>query len=413
MARQKNKLTARSVASITKPGMHGDGDNLWLVVTPSGTKNWVLRYTLNGAAHTMGLGPVGLISLQDARLKAQDARRLLLDGRDPFQSRKAVRTANLLNEAKSITFKDAALEYIGSHKSGWKNEKHAAQWQSTLETYAFPVFGNLAVASIDVGMIMRAIEPIWSEKAETASRVRGRIESILDWAKVRGYREGENPARWKGNLDHLLPARTKVRKVKHHAALPYPEISDFISTLRSHEGAAARALEFAILTATRTSETLNATWSEIDLDAALWIIPSERMKADKEHRIPLSMRAVEILSDLAKTNSTERDRPVFPGQRAKKPLSNMALLMMLRRMDRADITAHGFRSTFRDWVAEKTSFPNEVAEMALAHSVGNKVEAAYRRGDLFEKRRQLMDAWATFCVTGHFGDRIVALADNH
>lgn len=397
MARQLNKLTARTVASITKPGMHGDGNNLWLVVTPSGTKNWVFRYTLDGKAHTMGLGPVSLIGLQEARQKAQNNRRILLDGKDPIASRNAERAAKKLDAASTITFRNASLEYIQSHQSGWKSSKHAAQWKSTLETYAFPVFGDLAVANIDAGLVMRAIEPIWKTKSETASRLRGRIESILDWAKVRGYRDGENPARWKGHLDHLLPPRAKVQKVKHHAALPYDQVSGFINTLREQEGTAARAFEFAILTATRTSETLNATWSEIDFDQAIWIIPALRMKAEKEHRIPLSDRAVEILTDLANQNGTTPESPVFPGQRHNKPLSNMAFLMLLRRMERTDITAHGFRSTFRDWVAEQTSFPGEVAEMALAHSVGNKVEAAYRRGDLFDKRRKLMEAWGKYC----------------
>tara|TARA_R110000868_G_scaffold411742_1_gene708448 strand:+ start:197 stop:1423 length:1227 start_codon:yes stop_codon:yes gene_type:complete len=397
MVRQRNKLTARTVASISKPGMHGDGDNLWLVVTPSGTKNWVLRYTLQGKSHTMGLGPVSLISLQDARQKAQDARRLLLDGIDPIQQRKALKTAQALDGAKSITFADAALKYIDSHKSGWKNAKHAAQWQSTLETYAFPVFGKLPVGTVDVGFVIRALEPIWSDKPETASRLRGRIESVLDWAKVRGYREGENPARWKGNLDHLLPARSKVRKVKHHAALPYSEVADFLNKLRQQTGVAARAFEFAILTASRTSETLNAVWSEVDLEKKVWTIPGERMKAGQEHRVPLSDRAIEILQSVGQQFGFNPDRPVFPGQRIKKPLSNMAFLAILRRMKRTDITAHGFRSTFRDWVAEKTAYPHEVAEMALAHSVSNKVEAAYRRGDLFDKRRALMDSWAREC----------------
>lgn len=397
MARQKNKLTARSVASITKPGMHGDGENLWLVVTPSRTKNWVFRYTFKGKSHTMGLGPVSLVSLQEARQKAQDARRLLLEGIDPLDQRKADRAAKHFAQATAITFQDAATKYIKSHKAGWKNAKHAAQWTSTLETYAYPEIGTLPVASIDVGLVMRVVEPIWATKAETASRLRGRIEAVLDWSRVRGYREGENPARWKGNLDHLLPARSKVRRVKHHPALPYAEVGDFVQELRKQEGTGACALEFAILTGCRTGEVLGSTWGEINLDAKLWTLPAERMKSGQEHRVPLSNRAIDILISLGQEHSMDADRPLFPGQRLKKPLSNMAFLMLLRRMERSDITAHGFRSTFRDWAAEQTPYPSEVAEMALAHVVGNKVEAAYRRGDLFEKRRKLMDAWAGYC----------------
>ncbi len=397
MARQTNKLTARSVASITKPGFHGDGNNLWLQVTKSGTKNWAFRYTFQGKAHTMGLGPVSLVDLKEARQKAQDARKQLLNGIDPLEQKKADAVAQRLEQANSITFKKAAEEYIESHKSGWKNAKHAAQWSSTLDTYAYPEFGELPVGSINVGLVMRVLEPIWMKKAETASRVRGRIEAILDWAKVRGYRTGENPATWKGNLDHLLPARSKVRRVKHHAALPYAEVGDFIKELREQQGTAARAFEFTILTAVRTGETLGATWAEVDLESKTWTIPAERMKADKVHRVPLSERAVNILKAVGQEFSMKPDRPLFPGQRVKKSLSNMAFLMLLRRMEKEGITAHGFRSTFRDWAAEQTSFPQEVAEMALAHTIANKVEAAYRRGDLFEKRRELMDDWAGFC----------------
>ena len=399
MARQRNKLTARSIATITKPGMHGDGDNLWLVVTPSGTKNWAFRYTKDGTSHTMGLGPISLVSLQEARLKAQDNRRLLFDGIDPLAKRHRDRQTALLDKATSITFEDAAEQFVSSHKAGWKNAKHAAQWASTLKTYAHPVIGHLAVADVDVGLVMQVIEPIWQTKSETASRLRGRIEAILDWAKVRGYRDGENPARWKGNLDHLLPARAKVQKVKHHSALPYAEIGAFMKNLRQQDGTSALAFEFAILTACRTGEVLNATWAEIDLKANTWTIPGDRMKAGQEHRVPLSGRAIEILEQMGKTHATKPERPIFPGKRYKKPLSNMAFLMLLRRMGREDLTAHGFRSTFRDWVAEQTSFPREVAEMALAHTIGSKVEAAYRRGDLFEKRRKLMDDWACACIS--------------
>lgn len=296
--------------------------------------------------------------------------------------------------SKPQTFQQCAEAYIEGHRASWTNDKHAAQWGSTLKTYAYPAFGSLPVAKIDTGLVLKALEPIWTTKAETASRLRQRIEAILDWAKVRGYREGENPARWKGHLDHSLPARGKVAKVEHHAALAYAEIGAFMIELRKQAGHSARALEFAILTAARSGEVMGATWTEIDLTQRVWTIPAERMKAGKEHRVPLSKSALEILGMLPQGKPVEF---VFPGGKAGKPLSSMALLMTLRRMERGDLTAHGFRSTFRDWVAEQTDFPHEVAEIALAHAVNNKVEAAYRRGDLFEKRRQLAEAWGACC----------------
>jgi integrase len=268
------------------------------------------------------------------------------------------------------------------------------QWPATLATYVNPIFGDLPVQAIDVGLVMKAIEPIWTVKPETASRVRGRIESVLDWATTRGYRQGENPARWRGHLENLLPKKTKVRRVKHHAALPYPEIPEFMVELRAQPGIAARALEFAILTAGRTSEVIGARWDEINLIERLWTIPADRMKAGKEHRVPLSDTALTIVTQMRGISHGDF---VFPGTRVGRPLSNMSMLMTLRRMNRGELTAHGFRSSFRDWGAERTSFPAEVAEMALAHTVGDKVEAAYRRGDMFDKRRQLGDAWASFC----------------
>lgn len=293
-----------------------------------------------------------------------------------------------------MTFKQCAQAYIKAHEAGWKNDKHIAQWTSTLERYVYPTMGALPVAAIDTGLVMKCLEPIWTAKTETASRVRGRIESILDWAAVRKYRLGENPARWKGHLDHLLPSRAKMQKSDHHAALPYDQIGSFMLDLAQQEGNGARALELAILTATRTSEVLGAIWDEFDLDKKIWTIPANRMKAGKEHRIPLSDSALAILE---KQKASKVGEYIFFGQRDKKPLSNMAMLMVLRRMKRDDLTAHGFRSTFRDWVAERTSYPAEVAEMALAHAVSDKVEAAYRRGDLFEKRVQVMRDWAVFC----------------
>ena len=346
----------------------------------------------DGRARQMGLGAYGLVSLADARRRALEARRLLLDRIDPIEARRADRQDALTQIAKGMTFRQCAERYIAAHEPSWKNSKHKAQWKATLSTYAYPVFGNLSVAAIDVGLVMKVLEPIWTTKPETAGRVRGRIEVILDWARTRGHRDGENPARWKGHLENLLPARGKVRRVKHHAALPYAELPSFMTALRDREGISARALEFVILTAARTGEAINARWAEIDGD--VWTIPPDRMKGGREHRVPLSKRAVEILEALPREKDSEF---VFPGARAGKPLSNMALLTTLRRMGRGDLTAHGFRSTFRDWAAETTGYPSDVVEMALAHVVSSKVEAAYRRGDLFEKRRRLMADWGVYC----------------
>ena len=401
MARQVQRLTALEVDKIKTPGMYPDGSGLYLRVTPDKTKNWVLRYMLSGKPRWMGLGPVSLFGLQEARAKALDARRQRHEGVDPIEARKAARQQALLDAAKAITFKQCATSYIAAHKPSWHNPKHAAQWEATLATYAEPVMGALPVQAIDTALVTKVIEPIWSEKPETASRLRGRIEAVLDWAKVRGYRQGENPARWRGHLENLLPARSKVRSVEHHAALPYAEIGGFISGLRQQEGTAAQALEFAILTAARTGEVIGATWGEIDLPGKMWVIPGARMKAGREHRVPLSPRAVEIAAAMKKLagDGVSLKAPVFSGAKPGKPLSNMAFLMLLRRMGRDCVTAHGFRSTFRDWAAERTGFASEMAEMALAHAVGNKVEAAYRRGDLFDKRRRMMDDWAKFCGT--------------
>jgi integrase len=282
-----------------------------------------------------------------------------------------------------------------SHQAGWKNPKHRAQWPSTLSTYVYPHFGKLPVQDVDVALVMKAVEPIWTTKPETASRVRGRIESILDWATARGYRHGENPARWRGHLDALLPTKTKVRRVQHHAALPYAQLPAFLAELRQQDGIGAKALEFAILTAARTGEVMGAKWSEIDFEARLWTVPAERMKAGREHRVPLSEPALAILKAMREVREGDF---VFPGGRAGRGISNMAMIMTLRRMGRGDLTAHGFRSTFSDWCAEQTDFPAEAREMALAHTVSDKVEAAYRRGDLFQKRRDLMDAWANYAA---------------
>jgi integrase len=388
------KLTALRAKGAKAPGLYGDGKGLCLRVSEGAGKSWVLRYMLNGRAREMGIGSYSDYTLSEARERARQYRKLVKEGVDPIELRRERRGAVLTERAKTVTFREAAEAYIKAHQVGWRNPKHAKQWPATLEAYVYPIFGPLSVQTIDVGLVMRSIEPIWATKPETASRVRGRIESILDWATARGYRQGENPARWRGHLENLLPKKTKVRRVEHHAALPYTELPGFMAELRAQEGVAAHAFEFAILTVARTGEVIGARWSEINLDERLWTIPAERMKSGKEHRVPLCERAVELLKQMQKIREGEF---VFPGGKARRPLSNMAFLMLLRRMGRGDLTAHGFRSTFSDWVTEKTNFPSEVREMALAHTVSDKVEAAYRRGDMLQKRRDLAAAWARYC----------------
>ena len=318
----------------------------------------------------------------------------LFDGIDPFEAREQSALANVEVEEPTVTFRLCAEAYHAAHKDGWRNTKHANQWINTLKTHVFPFIGDLAVNAIDANCVVRALEPIWKSKTETATRVRGRIETVLDWAKVKGYRVGENPARWTGHLENLLVKPSKVRKVEHHAALPFAEIGDFVARLKGQDGIAQLALEFTILVAARTSEVLNMTWQEVNLPAKIWTVPPERMKAHREHRVPLSDRACQILSLMEESAEYEY---VFPGRKVGKPLSNMALLALLRRMGRGDLTVHGFRSTFRDWAGECTSHAREVAEMALAHVRSDKTEAAYARGDLFEKRRRLMAEWADYC----------------
>jgi integrase len=397
VARTINRLSHRKVETLKAPGMYNDGGGLYLQVTGSDDtprKSWLFRYAVAGRERQMGLGPLSDVPLAEARDRASAAREMRRAGKDPIAEREALRAQASLVAAKSMSFDECATAYIAAHRAGWRNVKHASQWTNTIATYCSPIFGKFPVQLVDVGLVMKAIEPVWSTKPETAGRVRGRIERILDWAKVRGYRDGENPARWRGHLDHLLPARGKVRRVKHHAALPYSELPAFVAALRGRDAVAARALEFAILTAARTSEALGAKWSEVDLDARVWTIPAERMKAGREHRVPLSDRAIEIIRSMI---ARKQNDYIFYGD-SRATLSNMSLLMLLRRMGRNDITTHGFRSTFRDWVEEQTDTPRAVAEMALSHAVGNAVEAAYRRGDLIEKRRVLMSKWAGYCT---------------
>ncbi len=397
MSKEIHRLSALAVARMSKPGLYADGAGLYLRISRGASKAWVFRFMLDGKAREMGFGGLQKVGLGEARKKAIDARLMLSEGRDPLEHRRESEerqsAAQRLAAASSMTFDDCAEAYIRAHEAGWRNDKHRQQWRNTLATYVSPVLGKVSVHKIDVALVMKVIEPLWSDKTETASRLRSRIEAILDWAGVHGYRSGENPARWRGHLDHLLPARSKVRKVKHHAALPYTEIGAFMKDLRQREGAAAAALEFLILTAARSGEVIGAYWPEINLSTRMWIVPATRMKNGREHRVPLSSAAIAALNRVQGWS----DEYVFPGLDANVPLSNMALLMLLGRMNCGGITVHGFRSTFRDWAAERTNSPNEVVEMALAHSIVSKTEAAYRRSDLFDKRRLLMDAWATYC----------------
>jgi integrase len=393
VGRRLERLSAKGVQAKRKAGYYADGGGLYLQVSEAETKSWIFRYTLAGRSREMGLGPLHTISLAEARVRATACRQLLLDGVDPIEARDAKKRAIQLDTARAKTFSECATAYIKAHGPKWRNAKHAAQWQSTLDTYAGPVFGRLNVQDVDTALVLKVLEPIWTEKPETASRLRGRIEAVLDWATVRGFRTGDNPARWKGQMQALLPSVPKQLRVKHHAALPFDEMGAFMTALRRQEGIAARALEFAILTATRTGEVIGATWDEIDLDDAVWVIPATRMKALREHRVPLSGPALAVLRAL---RDVRDGKYVFPGQKQGKPISNMAMLELLKRMGVA-VTSHGFRSSFKDWSSERTSYPREVTEMALAHTVGDKVEAAYRRGDLFEKRKRLMTEWAKHC----------------
>jgi integrase len=430
--RRATGLTAAKVHKVRTPGRYGDGGGLYLLVRPSkeqrkggpkaepppNLKFWIFRYTQAGRTREMGLGPASgrdAVPLADARIKASELHRQVRDGFDPLDERAAAEARKRAEAAKvaadAITFRDVMDRYIGAHEASWRNSKHRQQWRNTLQQYALRSIGDLPVSAVDTGAVMRVLEPLWQTKPETASRIRGRIERILDHAKARGWRDGENPARWRGHLDHLLPARSKLRAVAHHAALPYSETPGFMAALRQQEGVAARALEFTILTATRTGEAIGARWAEVDLASKVWTVPPERTKTRKEHRVPLTDRTVAILTELAKLRPDDKAHHfVFPGLRPRRPLSTMAMLKRLERMRRGDITVHGFRSTFRDWAAECTEFPNHVVEAALAHAIGDKVEAAYRRGDLFVKRRRLMEAWAKFCAQpAAVGGDVVAL----
>lgn len=385
-----------------------DGGGLFLQVKPNGLMYWQFRYTKpDGREGLIQIGPYPKITLEQARVARNEHQAAVASGDDPAVLRKQQKVRRKVESARSLTFKQCAEQYIESRAAEWRNEKHAQQWTNTLRTYAHPIIGALQPRDIDTDLVLRILQPIWLAKNETATRIRGRIENVLDWAKVRGLREGENPARWSGHLDHLLPAPGKVQKPQHHAALPYSDIGTFAVALRANTSVAARALEFTILTACRTSEALGATWAEFDLSVPVWTVPGERMKAKRDHRVPLSSAAVRLLRTLPTVGG---EGVVFEGARQGYPLSNMALLQLLKRMKRDDLTTHGFRSTFRDWASECTSFANEVAEMALAHAIRDKTESAYRRGDLFEKRRAMMQEWADFIDT-QGGANVISLTD--
>jgi integrase len=389
-----NKLSSVGVARLKEPGYYGDGGGLVLQVTPSGSKSWLFRYFRAGKVREMGLGSLRTVDLASARDGARRCRELLQSGQDPLDERRAAKGLAALERGRQMTFDQCAAAYIEAHRSGWRNAKHAEQWTNTLATYASPLIGSLPVALVDTDLIVKVLSPVWKTKTETATRLRGRIESILGWATVSKFRQGDNPARWRGHLENLLASPRKIAKVRNHPALPWTQVKSFMGKLRHAEGVAARALEFAILTACRSGEVREATWDEIDLDLCFWTIPAGRMKAEKEHRVPLSSSAMALLRALPATGNL-----VFPGQKKGKCLTDTGISAVLRRMGRDDITVHGFRSTFRDWCAEApgNSFAREVCEHALAHSLPDKVEAAYRRGDLFDKRILLMQAWADFC----------------
>jgi integrase len=399
--RNLNRLSALRVSKASTQGRYSDGGGLYLQVSTSGTRAWLFRFERDGKERQMGLGSARDVGLAEAREKASACRKLLLAGVDPIENRRDARTQARIQAARGATFEDCAEQYITARENGWTNAVHRRQWRSTLSTYAYPVIGKLPVDAIDTALVIKILEPLWQKKPETASRLRGRIESILDSATVRELRVGENPARWRGHLDKLLPARSAVKPVKHHAALPYAELPEFMAELRRREGVSAKALELVILTALRTNELVGGRRTEFDLAGKVWTIPATRMKRKREHRVPLSKRALEIIAGLPQDGEL-----IFEGARAGRPLSNMALLEMVRGMSHGHLTVHGFRSTFRDWAAETTAYPNHVVEMALAHAIGDKVEAAYRRGDLFEKRRRLMEEWARYC------SRPVAISNN-
>jgi integrase len=396
LRRTLHRLSALSIARAQTAGYLPDGGGLYLQVTATDARSWIFRFALARRRREMGLGPFPDVSLATARKLAASARALAKAGQDPIAARDAQRAHQRLEMSRGVTWDAAVAQFLDGHERTWRNPKHRQQWRNTLTTYAAPVLGGLSVASIGTPEVVKVLDPIWQEKPETAFRVRGRIERILDWAKVRGYRAGENPALWRGHLDKVFPARSAVRKVEHHAAVPVDAMPALYGRLCKAKGTAALALRFVILTATRPGETTGGRWPEIDLRGALWAIPGERMKAGREHRVTLSREALAILRELAELRSGPR---IFPGHRTGRPLSLTSLSKALKAAGGGNTTVHGFRSTFKDWAAERTTFAGEVSEMALSHAIGDKVEAAYRRGELLEKRRAIMEQWARFLLT--------------
>ena len=406
MPKLATEMGAMEVSKKTAPGLHFVGvvPGLALQVTATGARSWTLRTVIGGKRRDMGLGGYPAVTLAMAREKAREARELIRQGSDPIQRQQDAQSALRASMAAALTFRECAEKYIAAHKAGWKNVKHAQQWRNTLQQHAYPVLGDLLVRDVKLPQVLAVLEPIWTTTNETAVRLRGRIELVLDWAAARGLRDGTNPARWRGHLDKLLAKPSKVNNREHHAALPASDVGAFMVRLRQAEGMGARALEFTILTAARSGEVRGATWTEIDLDAKVWTVPGTRMKAGREHRVPLSAEALALLDALPRMAGTEL---VFPAPRGGM-LSDMTLTAVLRRMQ-VPATAHGFRSTFRDWAAERTAYPNEVCEMALAHTIENKAEAAYRRGDLFEKRRLMMIDWAKFLARPEAKGEVISL----
>jgi integrase len=402
-----NRLTAVKVTNAKRRGLLADGGGLYLKVTKTGSKSWVFRYKADGVSHDMGLGPVGTISLARARDLAAEARRQRLEGRDPMAVRTAAQASERFAAAQGTTFKTCAEQFLASHEPGWRSAKHREQWHSTLKNYIFPLIGEEPISAIDTERVLRVLQQpiehagkkneLWNAMPETGSRIRGRIEAVLSYAKAKGMRAGENPAQWRGHMDQLLPARKKVRRIEHYPALPYAEVPTFMGKLREVESIAARALEFLVLTVARLDEAREAPFEEFNLDRAVWIIPAPRMKGAREHRVPLSARAVAIVKQMAEVRTSDASEFVFPGMKPGRPISPMPVSTLLRCLHET-CTVHGFRSSFKDWANETTSFPDHLSEAALAHVSSDRVRSAYARSDLFEKRRELMDAWERHCM---------------
>ncbi|MGN6260935.1 MAG: tyrosine-type recombinase/integrase [Ralstonia sp.] len=393
-ARQLHRLTALKVGKLDAPGQYPDGGNLYFQISQTGSRSCIFKFTLRGKSREMGLGPLSSISLAAARAEAAKCRDLLRGGIDPIEARKAEHRKQAVETSGARVFKTAAANYITKHRAGWKNPKHAQQWENTIATYAKPILGDQDVRDIDTAMIVRVLQPIWMSKRETAFRLRGRLECILDAEKALGHRDGENPARWRGHLDKLLPKQNRRRKIKHHPALPWQEMPEFMKKLREQRGTAARMLGHLILTVVRTQEVQFARPEEFAMNYRVWTVPGERMKMELPLRVPMVDRLVKLVEEVL---PGARDGWLYPGRVKNKPLSNMAMLKVLERMGYDHVTVHGFRSTFRDWVAECTEYADSVAEKALAHAIQNESEAAYRRGDMLERRRKMMGDWARFC----------------